>query len=47
MNCNIFRAYDIRGVFGVDFVPNDFYRIFPRLRGSLSTRNRRSGSRCP
>ena len=27
MNCNIFRAYDIRGVFGVDFVPNDFYRI--------------------
>ena len=27
MNCNIFGAYDIRGVFGVDFVPNDFYRI--------------------
>ncbi|MDE0686236.1 MAG: phosphomannomutase/phosphoglucomutase [Candidatus Poribacteria bacterium] len=27
MNLNIFRAYDIRGVFGVDFEPRDFYRI--------------------
>lgn len=27
MNRDIFRAYDIRGIFGVDFVPNDFYRI--------------------
>ena len=27
MNRAIFRAYDIRGVFGVDFTPNDFYRI--------------------
>ncbi len=27
MNLDIFRAYDIRGVFGVDFEPNDFYRI--------------------
>ncbi|MDE0017252.1 MAG: phosphomannomutase [Candidatus Poribacteria bacterium] len=27
MNLNIFRAYDIRGVFGVDFEPKDFYRI--------------------
>ena len=27
MNLNIFRAYDIRGIFGVDFEPKDFYRI--------------------
>ena len=27
MNRAIFRAYDIRGIFGVDFAPNDFYRI--------------------
>ena len=27
MNRDIFRAYDIRGIFGVDFVLNDFYRI--------------------
>ena len=27
MNPDIFRAYDIRGVFGVDFQPKDFYRI--------------------
>ena len=27
MNLNIFRAYDIRGVFGVDFEPKDFYQI--------------------
>ena len=27
MNLDIFRAYDIRGVFGVDFEPKDFYRI--------------------
>jgi phosphomannomutase len=27
MNRDIFRAYDIRGIFGVDFAPNDFYRI--------------------
>ena len=27
MNLDIFRAYDIRGVFGVDFESNDFYRI--------------------
>ncbi len=27
MNRDIFRAYDIRGIFGVDFEPNDFYRI--------------------
>lgn len=27
MNPNIFRAYDIRGIFGVDFEPDDFYRI--------------------
>lgn len=27
MNRDIFRAYDIRGIFGVDFHPNDFYRI--------------------
>ena len=27
MNLDIFRAYDIRGVFGVDFEPRDFYRI--------------------
>ena len=27
MNPDIFRAYDIRGIFGVDFEPNDFYRI--------------------
>ena len=27
MNCDIFRAYDIRGVFGVDFQPTDFYQI--------------------
>lgn len=27
MNRDIFRAYDIRGIFGVDFTPNDFYRI--------------------
>ena len=27
MNLEIFRAYDIRGVFGVDFEPKDFYRI--------------------
>lgn len=27
MNQDIFRAYDIRGIFGVDFEPSDFYRI--------------------
>ena len=27
MNLEIFRAYDIRGIFGVDFEPKDFYRI--------------------
>ena len=27
MNRDIFRAYDIRGVFGVDFEPTDFYKI--------------------
>lgn len=27
MNLDIFRAYDIRGVFGVDFEPEDFYQI--------------------
>ena len=27
MNCDIFRAYDIRGIFGVDFQPTDFYQI--------------------
>ena len=27
MNPNIFRAYDIRGIFDVDFEPKDFYRI--------------------
>ena len=27
MNRDIFRAYDIRGIFGVDFQPTDFYEI--------------------
>ena len=27
MNPDIFRAYDIRGIFGVDFEPKDFYQI--------------------
>ena len=27
MNLDIFRAYDIRGIFGVDFQPPDFYEI--------------------
>ena len=27
MNRDIFKAYDIRGIFGVDFEPKDFYRI--------------------
>ena len=27
MNLEIFRAYDIRGIFGVDFEPKDFYSI--------------------
>ncbi|RKU12674.1 phosphomannomutase [Candidatus Poribacteria bacterium] len=27
MNSDIFRAYDIRGIFGVDFESEDFYRI--------------------
>ena len=27
MNLDIFRAYDVRGIFGVDFEPRDFYRI--------------------
>ena len=27
MNLDIFRAYDIRGIFGVDFEPKDFYQI--------------------
>ena len=27
MNRDIFRAYDIRGVFGIDFQPTDFYQI--------------------
>ena len=27
MNTDIFKAYDIRGIVGVDFEPNDFYRI--------------------
>ena len=27
MNRDIFRAYDIRGIYGIDFQPNDFYEI--------------------
>ena len=27
MNSEIFRAYDIRGIYGIDFHPYDFYRI--------------------
>ena len=27
MNLDIFRAYDVRGVFGVDFESRDFYQI--------------------
>ena len=27
MNPDIFKAYDIRGIFGVDFQPSDFYQI--------------------
>ena len=27
MNWDIFKAYDIRGIFGVDFQPTDFYQI--------------------
>lgn len=27
MNPDIFRAYDVRGIYGVDFEPSDFYRI--------------------
>ena len=27
MNRDIFRAYDIRGIFGIDFQPTDFYEI--------------------
>ena len=27
MNRDIFRAYDIRGIFGIDFEPMDFYKI--------------------
>ena len=27
MNSDIFRAYDIRGIYGVDFEPIDFYQI--------------------
>ena len=27
MNRDIFKAYDIRGIFGVDFQPTDFYQI--------------------
>ena len=27
MNLDLFRAYDVRGVFGVDFEPRDFYQI--------------------
>ena len=27
MNLDIFKAYDIRGIFGVDFEPKDFYQI--------------------
>lgn len=27
MNPDIFKAYDIRGIFGVDFEPKDFYQI--------------------
>ena len=27
MNRDIFRAYDIRGIYGIDFQPNDFYNI--------------------
>lgn len=27
MNRDIFRAYDIRGIYGVDFQPDDFYEI--------------------
>lgn len=27
MNFDIFRAYDIRGIFGIDFEPKDFYQI--------------------
>ena len=27
MNFDIFRAYDIRGIFGMDFEPKDFYQI--------------------
>ena len=27
MNFDVFRAYDVRGVFGMDFEPRDFYQI--------------------
>ena len=33
MDLDIFRAYDIRGVFGVDFEPKDFYRIASAYAG--------------
>ena len=47
MNRDIFRAYDIRGVVGVDFQPTDFYQIARAFADPLSTENCRLGTRCP
>ena len=39
MNLDIFRAYDIRGVFGADFEPNDFYSHCVCIHRVFSTEN--------
>ena len=38
MNLDIFRAYDIRGIFGVDFEPSDFYQIACAYAGCFQPR---------
>ena len=58
MNREIFRAYDIPGLYGIDFQPYDFYRIAcafglafnrkPSPWGTISTKvHHSSGIRLP
>ena len=39
MNPDIFKAYDIRGIFGVDFQPNDFYQIARAFASHFQPKN--------
>ena len=47
MNLDIFRAYDIRGIFGVDFEPERLLSNRLCVYRLLSTENRSVRTRCP